>query len=191
MRGKYERTEATRRLQSEKAQNRPTEPISGRFWAKVAKGTPDECWLWTGACEKAGYGKIYTGRNEKGVSQFMKTHRLSWELANGRSLTSEEKIRHACDTPPCVNPNHLLIGSTADNNRDRADRKRGKEHRQRGENNDNAKLTDEKVLAIIEELKALPRRSQSDIARQFGISQPQISRIEHRVSWSHLWTEPK
>jgi predicted XRE-type DNA-binding protein len=81
------------------------------------------------------------------------------------------------------------VGTTADNVGDKAERKRGKEHRQRGESNDNAKLTEAQVRQIIAELRKLPRRSQASIAEQFGIKQPQVSRIMRRENWGHLWNE--
>lgn len=96
-------------------------------------------------------------------------------------------VLHHCDNPPCVNPSHLYVGTHANNAADRAERHRGKEHRQRGEANDNAKLTEADVRAIIVELQRIPRRSQIAIAEQFGIKQPQVSRIMRRENWAHLW----
>lgn len=159
--------------------------LEERFWSKVDKS--GECWTWTGAKEVAGYGKLYAGRNERGVSQFRKAHRLSWELANGCPVPEGRQVLHSCDNPPCVNPAHLRVGTSGDNAADRADRKRGKEHRQRGESNDNAKLTEQQVRQVIAELQRIPRRSQSDIGRQFGIKQAQVSRIMLRQTWTHLW----
>ncbi len=120
---------------------------------------------------------------------FVKAHRLSWEIANGRPVPLGLNVLHSCDNPPCVNPAHLRVGSRADNAQDRADRTRGKEHRQRGEGNDNAKLTEAQVRAILVELQRLPRRSQASIAADFGIKQAQVSRIMLRQSWAHLWDE--
>lgn len=187
MRGKYERTDATRRLQSEQARNRPKVPIEDRFWSKVRKGSNDECWLWGGACERSGYGKVYAGRSASGALAFIKTHRLSWELANGRALGPGENVLHSCDNPPCVNPTHLRVGSHAENARDRETRTRGRDVR--GEASAVAKLTENQVREIIKELGKVPRRSQTAIGRQFGISQPQVSKIMLRQAWAHLWEE--
>lgn len=163
------------------------EAIEERFWAKVQKAGPDDCWLWGGACERSGYGKVFKGRDANGTSQFVKAHRLSWELAHGEPVPDGRYVLHGCDNPPCVNPAHLRVGTGAENTADRAERRRGKEHRQHGEANDNAKLTEDDVRAIIAELQRLPRRSQASIAEQFGIKQPQVSRIMRRVNWAHLW----
>jgi hypothetical protein len=121
--------------------------------------------------------------------QTAKAHRISWEIAHGEPVPAGRAVLHHCDVRNCVNPSHLYIGGHAENARDRADRRRGKEYRQRGEANDNAKLTEAQVRQIIMELQRLPRRSQLSIAEQFGIKQPQVSRIMRRVSWAHLWDE--
>lgn len=159
-----------------------------RFWDKVEMGGSDDCWEWKGARHPTqGYGFIYAGRLYQRNKHWVKAHRLSWEIAHRRQVPEGRCILHHCDNPPCVNPVHLYLGSRADNANDRAERKRGKEHRQRGEDNDNAKLTEKDVRSIIEELRRLPRRSQWTIAREFGIGQAQVSRIMRRENWSHLW----
>lgn len=128
-------------------------------------------------------GPLYPDR------RWIRAHRLSWEIAHGEPVPAGRDVLHHCNNPPCCNPAHLYVGSTQDNAHDRADRKRGKEHRQQGEANDNAKLTEADVRMIIKELQRLPRRSQASIAAQFGVKQQQISRIMRRQSWAHLWDE--
>jgi hypothetical protein len=165
------------------------ESVVARFWAKVAVAGGDECWPWVGTCELAGYGVMWRSGGRGGEPRKVwKAHRLSWEIHHG-PIPAGRNVLHHCDNPPCVNPAHLYVGSRADNARDRAERRRGKEHRQQGASNDNAKLTDDLVRQIIVELQRLPRRPQSDIAREFGISQPQVSRIMRRENWTHLWPE--
>ncbi|MEI5100289.1 HNH endonuclease [Streptomyces sp. PmtG] len=185
----YARTADHRAAISARTKGVAQRPLAERFWKKVDKRGLDECWPWTGACYKQGYGKLYAGRNEQGSAVFYRAHRIAWELANGEPVPAGLYVLHACDTPACVSPRHLRVGTTAENNGDRADRRRGKEHRQRGAANDNAKLTEDQVRQIITELQRLPRRSQASIAEQFGIKQPQVSRIMRRESWGHLWDE--
>jgi predicted XRE-type DNA-binding protein len=185
----YIRTAEHRAASSARRRGTILRSIVERFWAKVSKAGPDECWLWTGAVDVNGYGKLYIGRNATGTLRFVKAHRYSWELAHERAIPDGLYTLHSCDTPRCVNPAHLRVGTNTDNIADRADRKRGKEHRQRGESNDNAKLTEAQVRQIITELQRLPRRSQASIAEQFGVKQPQVSRIMLRQSWAHLWNE--
>ena len=162
-------------------------PPSERFWTHVRKGGPNNCWEWQGFCEAPGYGIFYAGASHLLLTNKLKTmkaHRFSWELANGQLAPREMKVLHHCDNPRCVNPAHLYLGTHADNARDRALRRRGKEHHQGGSANDNAKLTEADVIAI----RALAKAgiSQTRIAVLFGVNQPHISRIIRRVNWQHL-----
>jgi predicted XRE-type DNA-binding protein len=183
----YIRTDEHRATAAARARGITRRPLVERFWPKVAQSGPDDCWPWTGAAEVSGYGKVFTGRNADGTSQFVKAHRLSWELANGRPIPDGLYVLHACDNPPCVNPAHLRVGTLAENVADRVERNRSR--RSQGEANENAKLTESQVRQIIAELQRLPRRSQASIAAQFGVKQPQVSRIMRRENWGHLWDE--
>ena len=84
-----------------------------RFWSRVRK--TQDCWLWTGTFLSSGYGVIVEGG--RGGRQ-LRAHRLSYEHHKGE-IPEGSVVMHACDTPACVRPDHLSIGSTADNNRDR------------------------------------------------------------------------
>lgn len=97
----------------------PRGPVEQRFWAKVKRG-PD-CWLWTGATTR-GYGHIKRGPANAGTAQA--TH-LSWEIHNG-PIPDGLMVLHHCDNPPCVNPEHLYLGTHKDNMRDRAVRGRSR-----------------------------------------------------------------
>lgn len=85
--------------------------LEQRFWAKVQKGSPAECWLWTGS-KVAGYGRITVN------GRLTRAHRLSWEMHNGKSIPDGAVACHLCDTPACVNPHHIWVGTQADNLRD-------------------------------------------------------------------------
>lgn len=92
---------------------KPNATCAARLWAKVVK--TDGCWLWTGARDKRGYGSIsLSGRGSGRV----KAHRLSWFLAFGDPL--DNHVLHKCDTPACVRPDHLFLGSDLENMRDMA-----------------------------------------------------------------------
>lgn len=84
-----------------------------RFWARVDKGTDDECWIWTGSANNHGYGTVTV------FGRCYVAHRLAYLIATGRDPGASE-IDHRCFTPGCVNPAHLRL----------ATRKQNVEHRQ-------------------------------------------------------------
>jgi hypothetical protein len=166
---------------------RKRRPIEDRFWAKVDVSDPDGCWPWIGSRFSSGYGSLFSHIDPRtGNNRLVYAHRVSWELANGRKIPDGMSVLHSCDNPPCVRPDHLRVGTKADNAADRE--ARGRWGPRTGERNPNRTLDEPQVRQIIVELQRLPRRSQASIAAQFGITQSQVSKIMLRQSWSHLWT---
>ena len=107
-------------------QTRPTEEERAQhFWTQVDKDGPvvsselGPCWVWTGYCDPAGYGRTPDGEY---------THRYSWVAVHGE-IENKQVVRHKCDNPPCVNPDHLEIGTQRDNVLDRERRGRHPRHR--------------------------------------------------------------
>lgn len=78
------------------------------------------CYLWLGPINRNGYGRV-----SDGASSWI-AHRHVWELANGQKIPPGMLVRHKCDNPPCVNPQHLEIGTPADNMADKV--RRGRAH---------------------------------------------------------------
>lgn len=142
-----------------------------RFWGKIKVDINSDCWNWCGNKDKDGYGKIYY------LGSHHRTHRVSYSIYKGK-IPTDMCVLHRCDNPSCVNPNHLFIGTPADNNQDRA-----KKHRSRNQNgvlNNRVKLSVDNVIYILEHKE----KKQQELASQFGISQIQVSRIRRGLRWS-------
>lgn len=151
--------------------------LADRFAELVDRRAADECWIWTGPRRRRGYGAI----NEGGTGgRTLVASRVAWELAHGKSIPEGMIVRHSCDNPPCVNPAHLLLGTHADNSRDRVDRGR----HVRGVDHPRARLTEQQVIEIVGLLAQ--HVNQHEIAERFGISQALVSGIRRGTHWSHI-----
>ncbi len=85
-----------------------------RFWKKVTK--TDGCWLWQATKNQQGYGMFFVGNTQAGRINSVAT-RVSWELLYG-PISDGQLCCHKCDTPSCVRPDHLFLGSHSDNSND-------------------------------------------------------------------------
>ena len=93
--------------------------VEARFWAKVERRGPDECWPWIGAkIPKDGRGTFYLSRRQTSAP------RVAIVIAQKSSLGQKDFACHSCDNPNCVNPNHLWVGSNSANLRDASQKKR-------------------------------------------------------------------
>ena len=86
-----------------------------RFKAKYTE-TTEGCWIWKAARDTRGYGLFWHANHHN------KAHRFSWMLANQQSIPEDLQVRHTCDCKPCVRPDHLILGTGADNKQDWLDR---------------------------------------------------------------------
>lgn len=139
-------------------------PLADRFWEKVNK--TDTCWLWTAATDRRGYGKISAGGHS---GRFLTAPRVAWELARG-PIAVGLSVLHRCDTPACVNPDHLFLGTQADNLRDMVSK--GRQYR---------KLSDADVRAI--RAAYGPGVTLAMLAARYGVSDVAISKVVHRRVW--------
>lgn len=144
------------------------------FWAKVSKS--DGCWIWTGALNHAGYGVFGTKRSPVLGMQW-RAHRMAYVLEVG-SIPEGMMVLHSCDRPRCVRPNHLRIGTHADNMRDMS-----RKQRRSGERNPRAKLSDADVLKI---RAARGTITAAVLSKTYGVSMGMISMIWTRRSWTHI-----
>lgn len=136
---------------------------------------PGDCIEWTLGRDKDGYGfTSYDGRK-------IAAHRRAYILHHG--LTTADIIglvvMHTCDNPPCVNPNHLVLGTGRDNIDDMIAKGRSL----RGERNHQAVLTSDQVQAIRDAYASAERVTQTELARQYGVTQQQISHIILNKTW--------
>lgn len=144
---------------------------------KIAFAGPDDCWLWNAGRSSRGYGKVSVCGWDR------RAHREAFEAIHGPGSAAGLVVRHSCDTPPCVNPAHLLVGTQGDNVRDKVERDR----QAKGETNGRAKLTEADVATIrAEYVRGCRTRGNIAMARRFGVSDMLISKIMRRVLWAHM-----
>ena len=152
-----------------------------RFWSKVDRSGPEGCcWLWTGAKGSGGYGRF---RMSSAPSRFATAHRYSYVLAHG-SLRDDICVLHQCDTPACVNPAHLFLGTRAENMADMVRKGRSQHKGRCGAANPMHKLKQSDVDAI----RAAKAAGQQQwvIAEMFHIDRSTVSYIVRGKRWAHV-----
>ena len=162
--------------------------LADRLWSHVGRNGPimraglTPCWLWTGYKRASGHGMMIRGSRTDGSMRSDGAHRIAWEVTHGAS-PGDMCVCHHCDNPPCVNPEHLFLGSKADNNLDCQNK--GRRPVMRGSKNGASKLVESEVLEI-RSLYAGGGVTQYQLADRFGVSQRLINLIVLRKKWSHL-----
>src|SRR5690625_2191669 len=161
------------------------------------------CVEWIGTKDKDGYGLLTINRRQ------YRAHRLAYAAAVGEMPGGV--VMHLCDNPSCISVRHLKSGTVAENNRDRTRkgrtakgdangarlyphrvsegvRRARREHPEkfaRGERVNTAKLTEDDVREIRRRYSSGGLR-QVDLAKEYGVTQVQISAIVRRQSWKHI-----
>jgi hypothetical protein len=138
-------------------------PVEERFEKYTIPEPNSGCWLWSGSCVQDGYGTLRVG------GKSLRAHRVSWKLHVG-PIPDGLNVLHKCDTPPCVNPQHLFLGTQIDNNLDRDFKDRNK-----------GVFTNEQIKAI-----RCDNRSQSIIGGENGVSRSTIQLIKARKTYCRV-----
>ena len=161
-------------------QRAPRVTPAERFWAKVTKS--DGCWLWEGLRNPHGYGIFTTGGHS---SRNVLAHRFSYSLNVGpvpRGLF----VLHGCDVRPCVRPDHLSLGTAADNAADMVAKGRGTPYERRVAN---LASRNRLSFAIADEMRSVYAAGGvglRDLARRYGTDSSTASKIVRGIRWRTL-----
>jgi hypothetical protein len=146
---------------------------------EIASGVSTPCWEYNRCRTKLGYGRIFDG--ERVVS----AHRYSW-IAHFGPIPDGLVVCHKCDNPPCCNPEHLFIGTRADNSRDMHRKGRsagGQKHPPLGESHHSSKLTRSLVVSAREWFDS--GVSRREISERLGVGRSAVDRIINRKIWKN------
>jgi len=151
-----------------------SERFADRFWSKVDPGS--DCWLWTAHTQKAGYGQFTVAKG-----QFFGAHCVSFALTKG-AIPPGMSVCHHCDNPPCVNPDHLFLGTQSDNAYDML--AKGRARRARGVEHPSARLTEDDVRTI--RLTPPDRGRTRRLAEAYGVSTHAMRAVLSGKTWAHV-----
>lgn len=145
-----------------------------RFWTKVSEGSSASCWLWLGSKNLKGYGHFrLNGKIEQ-------AHRAAWLVAYGE-IPKGLHVLHACDNPPCVNRDHLFLGTNGDNSADKISKGR----QAKGKKIYSTKLTPADVLEM-RRLYATGKVTHRILAKMFHVNHSQIYRVVNKLDWKYI-----
>lgn len=151
--------------------------IPGAVILDNAETIPESgCWFWMGSTNRQGYGRIHFDGYR------WLAHRLSYTLFKGE-IQEGLSVLHRCDIPACVRPEHLWLGTRADNAKDRETKRRG--HSQVGSDNANAKLNESLVIEI-RHIHAQENIGATRLSKIYGIHKSTARDIIKRKIWKHI-----
>ncbi len=152
-----------------------TEADIARFWEKVDRRGPKECWEWQATRISNGYGRFRIGHF------LYRAHRVAFVITNS---DTKLQVCHYCNNPPCCNPKHLYAGTQKDNVQQCIAEGRFTRGDNCGEKQGHAKLTE----ADVREIRRLYAGGwlQRVIAKEYGINQTAVSKICTGRNWKHI-----
>jgi hypothetical protein len=164
------------------------QPLAWRLWSRVIFRGSTDCWEFQ-SLKTDGYGQIWVN------GRMMLAHRVAYELEHG-SIPEGLDALHHCDNPCCINPEHLFLGTKADNVADMVAKGRQAkgerngmrlhpERRPRGERHGSAKVTAEQVRDLRARFAA-GGITQTQLAREAGISRYALSLLLSGRTWAHV-----
>ena len=147
--------------------------MNNRFYKFTLPDLKTGCINWIGSKDRDGYGYFKEGKTYK-------AHRYAYQHLIGDIGTLH--VLHKCDNPSCVNPDHLFLSTNADNMRDKVSKNRQSHYSRcmQGELNPNRQLSYQGVCEIYQ---ARGKILGKDLAKQYGVTPTQISRIQLNKSW--------
>ena len=147
--------------------------LTERFWKKVRK-EPNGCWPFIGGLNTSGYGNFSLNKRYS-----TNASRVAYLLCRG-PIPLGMVVCHQCDNPACVRPDHLFLGTPADNTRDAAQKGR----MAHGEKHPAHKIRGADVIQIRQKYNSgIPTRI---IAREYGLAQNHVARILRGTAWSRI-----
>lgn len=156
-----------------------TASLHRRFFSKTVDASSG-CMIWTGAVQRNGYGAFRFDRQKHD------SHVFAWRIGNGGiAVPLGQLVMHTCDCRPCVNPAHLVLGTSSENMKQAHANGRGLDFHRRGEDVANAVLSDDLVRQIRSMYR--PRSfSYRKIAKVLGVNQHLVRSVIDGRTWTHV-----
>lgn len=149
----------------------PKKTPAEKFWAHVPTGvTPGDCWEWQGSRDACGYGCLWVLIDGR---RLQRAHRAAWALYRG-PIPDGMLIRHRCDNPPCCNPDHLELGTYAQNSDDKVARRR----QAAGPRLPQTRVTDEQLRDLRAAYRVVNGKSNAtELAQRYGVSRGHLMHL--------------